>query len=141
MLNAAPASALPRELLGSIDYLVVNEHEACQIGGSDRLDVAVAALASRVGRVVVTLGSDGAVLYDAGVEIARVAAPRVTAVDTTGAGDTFCGAFAAAIASGRDYVGAARFATTAAALSVQSIGAVPSIPFRAAIDAATEEVR
>ncbi|TXN31466.1 ribokinase [Lacisediminihabitans profunda] len=136
MLNAAPARALPRGLMASLDYLIVNEHEACAIGGSDRLDVASATLASLVGRVVVTLGSAGAVLYDRGAELVRVAAPRVTAVDTTGAGDTFCGAFAAAIADGREYEDAARFATAAAALSVQSIGAVPSIPFRAAIEEA-----
>ncbi len=136
MLNAAPARELPRELIGRLDYLIVNEHEACAIGGSDRLGVASATLASLVDRVVVTLGSAGAVLYDRGAELARVPAPRVTAVDTTGAGDTFCGAFAAAIADGRDYEDAARFATAAAALSVQTIGAVPSIPFRAAIDEA-----
>jgi ribokinase len=136
MLNAAPARELPPALIASLDYLIVNENEACAIGGSDRLDVASATLASLVGRVVVTLGAAGAVLYEAGTELARVPAPRVIAVDTTGAGDTFCGAFAAAIAGGRDYENAARFATTAAALSVQTIGAVPSIPFRAAIDEA-----
>ena len=72
--------------------------------------------------------------------MARVRAPRVAAVDTTGAGDTFCGAFAAAIASGDDYAEAARFATAAAGLSVQSIGAVPSIPRRDAIEAAALEL-
>ncbi|HAM27082.1 MAG TPA: ribokinase [Microbacteriaceae bacterium] len=138
MLNAAPASDLPRELLADLDYLIVNEHEACAIGGSARLDVASATLASLVDRVVVTLGASGAALYEAGAEIARIPAPRVTAVDTTGAGDTFCGAFAAAIAGGRRFGAAARFATAAAALSVQAIGAVPSIPLRATIDAADE---
>jgi ribokinase len=62
----------------------------------------------------------------------------VTAVDTTGAGDTFCGAFAAAIAEGRELAEAATFGTTAAALSVQRVGAVPSIPSRESIDAVLE---
>ncbi|MES2169383.1 MAG: PfkB family carbohydrate kinase, partial [Actinomycetota bacterium] len=57
------------------------------------------------------------------------------AVDTTGAGDTFCGALAAALADGRAFADAASFATAAAALSVQRVGAVPSIPSRAEIDA------
>lgn len=139
MLNAAPARELPRELLERLDYLIVNEHEACLIGGSDDLDTASSTLASQVGRLIVTLGPDGSVLFDRGAEVGRVAAPRVAAVDTTGAGDTFCGAFAAAISEGRDLLDAASFATAAAALSVQAIGAVPSVPQRSAIDAAMED--
>ncbi|MET4783098.1 ribokinase [Glaciihabitans sp. UYNi722] len=135
ILNAAPAQPVPRELLDSLDYLVVNEHEACLVGESADLEVASARLASLVSRLVVTLGSAGSVLFDDGVEVARIAAPKVTTVDTTGAGDTFCGAFAAAIAEGMDFADAARFATAAAALSVQAVGAVPSVPQRAAIDA------
>ncbi|MCU1558230.1 MAG: ribokinase [Microbacteriaceae bacterium] len=135
VLNAAPAQALPRELLADLDYLIVNEHEACLIGGSQDLEAASATLASLVGRLVVTLGAAGSVLFADGVEIGRIAAPRVTPVDTTGAGDTFCGAFSAAIAEGRDFADAARFATAAAALSVQVVGAVPSVPERSAIDA------
>lgn len=136
MLNAAPAEKLAPELFDALDYLIVNEHEACLIGGSDDLAGASATLAARVGRLIVTLGSKGSVLYENGLEVARVLAPRVTAVDTTGAGDTFCGAFAAAIAEGMTYVDAAAFASAAAALSVQSVGAVPSVPTRAAVDEA-----
>jgi ribokinase len=135
ILNAAPAHPLPETLYGLLDVLIVNEHEACIIGGSTLLETASRSLAERVPRLIVTLGAAGSVLYDGGVEVARVAAPRVTAVDTTGAGDTFCGAFAAAIAEGQDFVASARFASAAAALSVQQIGAVPSIPDRARIDA------
>ncbi len=141
MLNAAPAQELSRELLADLDYLIVNEHEACLIGGSQDLDVASTTLASLVDRVVVTLGSAGSVLFVDGVEAHRIAAPRVTPVDTTGAGDTFCGAFAAAIAEGADFADAARFATAAAALSVQAVGAVPSVPERSAIDAAIDAGR
>lgn len=136
MLNAAPARELPKELLRTLDYLIVNEHEACRIGASDDLGAASLALAALVPRVIVTVGADGSVLYDAGAELARVSAPKVTPVDTTGAGDTFCGTFAAAIAEGRGFEDAARFATAAAALSVQAVGAVPSIPQRARIEEA-----
>jgi ribokinase len=136
MLNAAPSMELPRGLLRTLDYLIVNEHEACQIGGSEDLGVASLALAALVPRVIVTVGADGAVLYEAGAELVRVPAPSVTPVDTTGAGDTFCGAFAAVIAEEQGFEDAARFATAAAALSVQAVGAVPSIPERARIDLA-----
>lgn len=136
MLNAAPAQELPAGLLADLDVLIVNEHEACLLGGSHDLATASAALAAQVPRLIVTLGSAGSALYEHGAELARVPAPRVVAVDTTGAGDTFCGAFAAAIAEGVGFVSAAEFATSAAALSVQAVGAVPSIPFRAAIERA-----
>ena len=136
VLNAAPAQALPPELLADLDVLIVNEHEACLVGGSDDLATASALLAVLVPRLIVTLGPAGSALFEAGEEVARVSAPSVVAVDSTGAGDTFCGAFAAAIAEGIGFVGAAEFATVAAALSVQAVGAVPSIPFRASIEEA-----
>jgi ribokinase len=135
MLNAAPAHALSQALLDALDYLIVNEHEACELGGSSDISTASLALAARLPRLIVTIGSEGSVLYDDGRILARVAAFPVAPVDTTGAGDTFCGAFAAAIADGRAFEDAARFATAAAALSVQSVGAVPSIPLRSDIDA------
>ncbi|MBX3093920.1 MAG: ribokinase [Cryobacterium sp.] len=135
MLNAAPANELPDELLASLDYLIVNEHEASVVSGIDDLARATEELATRVGRLVVTLGSDGCELWEGGTLAAKLPARRVTAVDTTGAGDTFCGAFAAAIAEGADYEAAGHFATVAASLSVQSHGAVPSIPLRADIEA------
>ncbi|MHC5796763.1 ribokinase [Lacisediminihabitans sp. FW035] len=135
MLNAAPARPLPRDLVATLDVLIVNEHEACIVGGSEDLGEASAVLAALVPRLIVTLGAAGSVLFEEGREVSRIAAPRVTAVDTTGAGDTFCGAFAAAIAEGQKFDRAARFATAAAALSVQGIGAVPSVPLRARIEA------
>jgi len=136
MLNAAPARSLPDALFACIDVLIVNEHEACLVGGADDLAEASTVLAALVPRLIVTLGSAGSALYEHGSEVARIVAPRVTAVDATGAGDTFCGSFAAAIAEGQAFEPAARFATAAAALSVQTIGAVPSVPMRAQIDAA-----
>lgn len=135
MLNAAPAQELSHDLVRVLDYLIVNEHEACELGGVDDLEAASLALAARVPRLVVTVGSAGSVLYESGHESARIAAFAVTPVDTTGAGDTFCGAFAAAISEGQNFADAARFATAAAALSVQAVGAVPSIPSRERIEA------
>lgn len=139
MLNAAPANTLPDALIASLDYLIVNEHEACVVSGIDDLADATRELATRVTRLVVTLGSDGCELWESGELVAKLPARRVVAVDTTGAGDTFCGAFAAAIAEGADYEAAAQFATAAASLSVQSHGAVPSIPERASIEAVLGE--
>ncbi|QNE46494.1 ribokinase [Glaciihabitans sp. INWT7] len=134
MLNAAPAHGLSEAVFGCLDVLIVNEYEARIVGGSDDLAEASRRLAARVPRLIVTLGSAGSALYQHGAEVARIAAPRVTSVDATGAGDTFCGAFAAAIAEGQPFEAAARFATAAAALSVQTIGAVPSVPMRAQVD-------
>jgi ribokinase len=141
MLNAAPAAALDSAVLETLDYLIVNEHEVCLIADLKDLDAASRAVAATVPRLIVTLGSDGAALYDDGVEQARVPAPRVETVDSTGAGDTFCGAFAVAIAEGREFADAAEFATAAAALSVQTEGAVSSIPERSLIDNALADAR
>ncbi len=135
ILNAAPARPLAEELIENLDYLMVNEHEACLLAGSEDLDVASGRLASRVTNLVVTLGAQGSALYEHGQLVSRVPALKVDAVDTTGAGDTYCGAFAAAIAEGSSITVAAEFATAAAALSVQVLGAVPSIPGRDRIDA------
>lgn len=136
MLNAAPALPVPNELIDALDYLIVNEHEATVLSGNNELGDASRALARKVNRLVVTLGANGSDLWEAGELVATVPARPVTAVDTTGAGDTFCGTFAAAISEGQEFVAAAQFATAAAALSVQAHGAVPSIPHREQIEAA-----
>lgn len=132
ILNAAPIRDLPDSLLSLLDILVVNEHEAAHVAaGGDAVS-----LTALVPVVVVTLGAAGAVLLRRDAPEVRVPAPRVVAVDATGAGDTFCGAFAAAVAEGADLDTALRFAIVAGSLSVQKHGAVPSIPQRAEIDAA-----
>ncbi|MCU1421476.1 MAG: ribokinase [Microbacteriaceae bacterium] len=129
VLNAAPIRSLPDEVLASVDILLVNEHEAAVLatGRSGGIQALVPI-------VIVTLGAEGAVLYEAGKPEVRIPAPRVTAVDATGAGDTFCGALAAAMAEGQALEAALRFAVVAASLSVQRHGAVPSIPTRHEID-------
>ncbi|TQF07291.1 ribokinase [Kitasatospora acidiphila] len=86
-------------------------------------------------RVVVTLGADGALVRE-GSAIELIPAPTTHAVDTTGAGDTFCGALAVALAEGRPLAAAAGFAVRAAALSVTRTGARTAMPTRAALDTA-----
>ncbi|HWI09336.1 MAG TPA: PfkB family carbohydrate kinase, partial [Solirubrobacteraceae bacterium] len=95
-----------------------------------------AALSERTGApVIVTLGPDGALLFDGGRADA-VPAPAVGVVDTTGAGDTFCGALAAELAGGASLRDAVRFAVTAASLSVGAAGARAGMPRREAVTAA-----
>ena len=138
LLNAAPVRPLPSELLALVDVLIVNETEAAQLAGDDATDLfsRARALTRDVPSVIITLGSAGSALLHRGdAELTRVDAHEVEAVDTTGAGDTFCGAFATALDEGLDLPSAVRFATAASALSVQRVGAVPSIPDRKEIDA------
>jgi ribokinase len=126
VLNAAPARQLPEDLLANVDLLIVNEHEAALLGGADHLLTVVPAL-------VVTLGGKGALVRtrDTTTEVPGI---TVDVVDTTGAGDTFCGALVAALDERRPLDEAVRFATVAAALSVRRAGAVPAIPTREEID-------
>lgn len=126
VLNAAPARQLPRDLLDTVDLLVVNEHEAELLGGADELRTVVPQL-------VVTLGASGAVIYTRETT-SVVVGIRVEVVDTTGAGDTFCGALVAKLDEGATLDDAVGFATAAAALSVGRAGAVPAIPTRQEID-------
>ncbi|MGJ8721762.1 MAG: ribokinase [Salinibacterium amurskyense] len=138
ILNAAPIQALPAELLENLDILIVNEHEAAELakdnGLSDELDGIGERLLGLVSTVIVTLGSKGAALHRVGSEPVIIPAHRVTAVDATGAGDTFCGAFAAGVVEGMMLDDALRFAGAAASISVENHGAVPSIPHREAIE-------
>ena len=134
ILNPAPASrALPSEWYAYVDYLIPNESEAMVLSGLavDSLETAEAAatqlIAGGAGKVIVTLGAQGLVFAN-GSSFEHFPAPRVKAVDTTAAGDTFVGGFAAALASGKDEAEAIRFGQVAAALSVTRAGAQPSIP-------------
>jgi ribokinase len=121
VLNPAPARALPQALLELCDIVVPNEHEAELIGGVDHL------IAAGVQHVVVTHGAQGAIVHHSG-STERIVPFTVDPVDTTGAGDTFCGSLSARLAGGATLHDALRYASAAAALSTTRAGAVPSIP-------------
>ena len=133
MLNAAPARALPDELLDAVDVLVVNEDELTNVAGR-RGPVADVLATLRVPCAVVTLGARGCCAYQNG-ELFLQPAFRVDPVDTTAAGDTFCGVLAAALGAGSSLTNALRRASAAAALATTRVGAQSSIPAYDDVDA------
>jgi ribokinase len=142
ILNPAPALATPDEVLPLADVIVLNETELGVLTGAGLASSAAdAGRLSRVLRrrggqaIIATLGADGAVAL-IGEEIVRIAGRPVPVVDSTGAGDCFVGAMAAALCSGTEIGEAARFANVAASLSVQQFGAGTSMPSLADVDAA-----
>ena len=137
VLNAAPVAVHPAGLVASAAHLVVNEIEAAALApaaNGDHLKEARMLLGERDGSVVVTLGEEGAlVAAPAGTHF--IAPFKVEAVDTVGAGDAFCAAYAIALAGGRDAVDAGSFAAAAGALAVTQAGAQSALPTREAVDA------
>ena len=124
-INLAPAAPVSDQLLRRADLLVVNETEAEFYGDL---------LHQGGGRVVVTLGARGAVMYQRGAEIARATPPKVKAVDATGAGDCFVGAICVALLEGMEPEAALRFACAAGAIAATRPGAQPSLPTRAEVE-------
>src|SRR6478735_4705645 len=136
LLNPAPAQKMSAELLALVDILVLNETELGFLAGVELSDGDEAATIIDVARqlqaredqiICVTLGKRG-VLALAGREEFAVPGRAVKAVDTTGAGDCFVGALAARLADGVDLRAALAFANAAASISVQRMGAGPSMP-------------
>ena len=143
VLNPAPAQHLSPELLQYVDVLIPNEYEAAFMTGIEihtQQDARLAAahlLQSGPGSVIVTMGSQGALIAEPGqpeIAYSHAKAYSVKVVDTTAAGDAFVGALAVALGEGHSLLEAARFASAAAALSVTRIGAQPSLPTRAEVD-------
>jgi ribokinase len=134
ILNPAPARALPADVLAMGPILTPNEHELIVAIGNEVTDAALDELAVRnAGPVIVTQGPAGAVLATGGERqrFEGFAAPET--VDTTGAGDTFCGVLAAWLANGSSLPDAIRAANAAGALSVGAAGARAGMPGREAI--------
>jgi len=135
LINPAPARELSAALLTLRPILVPNEGEAQALTGEiEPLNAARVLAARSRAPVVVTLGSHGAVIVDGG-ETEQIPAPLVRAIDTTGAGDTFCGALAAELASGSALIDAVHFAVHAASISVTVAGARGGMPSRAIVEA------
>lgn len=133
VLNLSPVAKLSRQTLAELDPLVVNEHEAQWLMDGETDLTKLLDLGPR--SAVVTLGSRGAlVIEEHGTT--EVESPKVTAVDTTGAGDAFVGALITQLAAGDDLAAAARRAVRVAAMSVTRPGAQASYPTRGEVDSA-----
>jgi ribokinase len=132
-LNPAPYYPIYDEILKKINVIILNESEGSSLSGVQikDLDTAVEAaerlLQKGIGTVIVTLGQQGSVLVNQNERIFQPAF-KVKAVDTTAAGDTFVGVFAASMLDGKSSREALKFATAAAGLTVTRKGAQPSIP-------------
>ncbi|MDA1144336.1 MAG: ribokinase, partial [Bacteroidetes bacterium] len=132
ILNVAPARELDEEILKNVDILVVNETEAETISGEKIKAVGKEALIAKLitmgaSTVLLTLGKGGCLLKNEHLEISKKAFV-VNTLDTTAAGDTFCGALAARLSKGENWDDVLTFASAASALCVTRMGAQPSVP-------------
>ena len=139
VLNPAPAAVVCQSTLSKLYLITPNQTEAQTLTGVEVTDETSAERAAKalvslgVERVVITMGSDGAYLYEDGKGL-LIPACKVSAVDTTAAGDVYNGALCAALAEGLTLQDSLRFATKASAISVTRVGAQPSVPTREEVD-------
>lgn len=141
VLNPAPfpKEPLPQNLLEVVDVITPNETEAAAMSGIEVNDDASVLKAMQtirtkgIAQVIMTAGSRGAYLLDAG-NLVRIPTAKTQVVDTTAAGDTFCGALCVALSEGLNMQEAVRFANRAASLSVTRLGAWRSIPHRSELE-------
>jgi len=125
VLNPAPAMPVSDALIGMVSYIIPNEHE---IGAVMRSDESYTKLLARYpNKLIMTWGEKG-VVYHNGISVVHLSAIRVEAVDTTGAGDTFCGAFTKAISDGVKLQEAIVIGQYAGGLSVEKFGAQAGMP-------------
>jgi len=145
VLNLAPGQPLSKEVLRQLEVLIVNETEASLLSGQrvDSLEdahiVATVLHEQGIPKVVITLGSQGAILATSDgsgkTRIIYQSAPVVQVIDTTAAGDCFVGALTVALTEGQSPEDALRFAVYASALKVTKFGAQSGLPTRAEVDA------
>jgi ribokinase len=128
ILNPAPAVMLKRELIEKATYITPNEHECKIILGEDKNADINAILKRYPNKLIMTIGEKGVMYFD-GEAIVIVPGYKVEAVDTTGAGDTFNGAFARAIVNNYNLKDAIEFANKAASKSVTKLGAQTGMPY------------
>lgn len=146
LLDPAPATPLPPEVYRSLTIIKPNEHEAELLSGihiespEDAYRAGDWFVQMGVETAIITLGAGGAVLVDSRRKV-FIPAPKVEAVDTTGAGDIFSGSFLAALSGGMDMVEAIRYAGCAAALSVTRMGVFEATPTQAETLAFYESVK
>lgn len=137
--NVAPARAFDFSYIPKVNILVLNELEAGFLAEmpveneSDAEKAADILIRKGVEKVIITLGAKGAFVVTKDEKVS-VASYKVDAVDTTAAGDTFCGTFAVALVEGKSLKESLQFASAAAAISVTRMGAQPSAPTRKEID-------
>jgi ribokinase len=135
ILNPAPACLLSDELLSKISIITPNEKEASMLTGVEVNDIASAQHAARIlsakgiETVIITLGEEGALSYQQNI-FSIIPTNKVTAIDTTAAGDVFNGALAVALSEQRNIEDAIMFANKAASISVTRLGAQASAPYR-----------
>lgn len=134
ILNPAPYQPLSEELLAVTDWIIPNETEFKELLGQDPTSDEVLKKFRPGKNSIVTLGSEGAVLITADGNLTRVSAPKVNAVDTTGAGDAFVGVFAYALANGNNPEDAMKLGVKVASMSVTRKGAQSSYPSQAEIE-------
>lgn len=140
VLNPAPACEIPEELYRHISLLIPNETETALMTDNEVTDCTSAERAAKilmekgVKNVIVTMGSKGALLCSSGKKASFTPSRKVHAVDTTAAGDTFCGGICVALSEGKTLEEAITFATAASSLTVQKMGAQESIPMRSDVE-------
>ncbi len=132
ILNPAPFAPISAELMASADWLIPNESEFASLHPESKQpdsDAVIEAFAQAIDkRLVVTLGEAGAAYSDRGAPVVRVSAPKVKAIDTTGAGDSFVGSFSFALSSGLSESDSIRLGCLCASESVTRLGTQSSYP-------------
>ena len=135
ILNPAPASTLSNSFLNNVHTILPNRIEAEMLSGIKVMDVESAHRAAKaigekgIENVVITLGKDGAYVKEKD-EYTMIPAKEVETIDTTGAGDVFCGAFSVYLSQGHSLAESVKFANAAAAIAVTRIGAQSAIPYK-----------